>query len=214
MSCKVSFLRRLPKQKRSKQGVDRILDAAAEVFMEVGYEAATTHMIAARAKTAIGSLYQFFPDKLAIFSALEVLYIEQGRALGRSLFTKVSAQLSLEQFIEQMLDGYIQFLERPVPRIIFMQYFANPKMFRWVNSSFTQEFVKPLSNALKLWNPALTSEKCDLLANVCIQCFNTLMFVALQSEEPYRQELLKQIRDLLTSYLRPYVRDEDFIRKS
>jgi AcrR family transcriptional regulator len=39
------------------------LDAAAAVFDEVGYEAATTHLIAAKAGTAISSLYQFFPDK-------------------------------------------------------------------------------------------------------------------------------------------------------
>ena len=66
----VSKLRRQPQQQRSKDRVEAILLAAAEVFDEIGVEAATTHLIAARAGTAIGSLYQFFPDKAAIFHAM------------------------------------------------------------------------------------------------------------------------------------------------
>jgi AcrR family transcriptional regulator len=77
-------LRRQPKQQRSQKRVEQILRSAAEVFTEVGYEAATTHMIAARAKTAIGSLYQFFPDKLAIFHALEARHMENVLALNRN----------------------------------------------------------------------------------------------------------------------------------
>jgi len=46
-------MRRLPKQKRSQQRVERILEAVAEVFACVDYEAATTHAIAARAGMAM-----------------------------------------------------------------------------------------------------------------------------------------------------------------
>jgi hypothetical protein len=57
-------LRRQPKQQRGKARVEKILDAAAAVFDEVGYEAATTHLIAAKAGTAVGSLISSFPIKL------------------------------------------------------------------------------------------------------------------------------------------------------
>jgi AcrR family transcriptional regulator len=67
-----SKMRRQPQQKRSQERVERILDAAVFVFDEVGFEAATMNAIASRCNTAIGSLYQFFPDKLAIFNALEL----------------------------------------------------------------------------------------------------------------------------------------------
>jgi hypothetical protein len=49
-------LRRQPKQERGQQRVVKILTAAAEVFAEVGYAAATTQQIADRAKTAVGSI--------------------------------------------------------------------------------------------------------------------------------------------------------------
>lgn len=204
-SSQSSSLRRLPKQARSKQRVDRILDAAAEVFLEIGYDAATTHIIAARAETAVGSLYQFFPDKFAIFQALELRHIEQGRALGVILFTPAMAQRSLDEFVECMVQQCVRFFDHPAPRAMFLQYFANPSLFRHIDSTFTQEFVKQLSGLLLLMNPALSTETCHLLADVYMQCFNTLMLTALRTDPPYRQQLLSQTQDLLVAYLRPHV---------
>ncbi|WP_310490354.1 helix-turn-helix domain-containing protein, partial [Chamaesiphon sp. VAR_69_metabat_338] len=81
-------LRRQPKQQRGQQRVAKILTAAAEVFAQVGYTSATTQQIADRAKTAIGSIYQFFPDKLAIFHALEAEHMQQVAIVNAQLLVK------------------------------------------------------------------------------------------------------------------------------
>ncbi|HEX5541053.1 MAG TPA: TetR family transcriptional regulator [Micromonospora sp.] len=47
-----------------------MLDVCAELIDEVGYEGLTTTLLAERAGVAIGSVYQFFPDKRAIVQAL------------------------------------------------------------------------------------------------------------------------------------------------
>jgi AcrR family transcriptional regulator len=47
-----------------------MLDACAEIVDEVGYEGLTTTLLAERAGVAIGSVYQFFPDKRAVVQAL------------------------------------------------------------------------------------------------------------------------------------------------
>src|SRR5260370_41412174 len=66
---------RAPKRARGKQRVAELLQAAAEVFAEKGYEAATMTEIAARARAPIGSLYQFFPVKDALADWLGQNYI-------------------------------------------------------------------------------------------------------------------------------------------
>jgi AcrR family transcriptional regulator len=63
-------LRRLPSQQRSRQRVERILDAAGDLVAERGYEATTTSLIARRARVSPGSFYQFFADKRAAVKAL------------------------------------------------------------------------------------------------------------------------------------------------
>lgn len=69
-------LRRVPVQGRSVARVQRMLDACAELVDEVGYEGLTTTLLAERAEVAIGSVYQFFPDKRAIVQALTLRNME------------------------------------------------------------------------------------------------------------------------------------------
>lgn len=69
-----ALLRRVPQQDRGQRRVDLLLDAAAEVIGEVGVDAASTNAIAARARTSVGSLYQFFPNREAIVHALAARY--------------------------------------------------------------------------------------------------------------------------------------------
>jgi AcrR family transcriptional regulator len=69
-------LRRVPVQGRSLARVNRMLDACAVLLDEVGYEGLTTTLVADRAGVAIGSLYQFFPDKRAIVQALAARNLE------------------------------------------------------------------------------------------------------------------------------------------
>jgi AcrR family transcriptional regulator len=69
-------LRRVPVQGRSVARVQRMLDACASLVDEVGYEGLTTTLLAERAGVAIGSVYQFFPDKRAIVQALTLRNVE------------------------------------------------------------------------------------------------------------------------------------------
>jgi len=50
--------------------VEAILGAAADLLASRGYDAASTNGIAARAGVSVGSLYQYFPNKDAIVTAL------------------------------------------------------------------------------------------------------------------------------------------------
>jgi AcrR family transcriptional regulator len=204
---KKTFLRRQPKQKRSQQRVERILQAAAEVFAQVGYEAATTHAIATRAKTAVGSLYQFFPDKLAIFHALEERHMQHVKAIHSQLMTPETAQVPLQQMVEQMVETFAVYFEHPGPRAVYIQYCVAPELFKYFDDNFTQGLIQEFASHLRLRNPDLSQSKSELLAEVCIRSYNSLLLVALRSDRPHRQQLYQEIRDLLVAYLQPYVGD-------
>jgi AcrR family transcriptional regulator len=63
-------LRKQPVQQRSAKRVEQMLEACAALIDELGYDGVTTTLIAERAGVAVGSLYQFFPDKRAVVQAL------------------------------------------------------------------------------------------------------------------------------------------------
>src|ERR1051325_9333576 len=59
------------KRERNKaQNRAEILDAAREVFTELGYDAATVRDIIRKTRLASGTFYNYFPDKESVFRAL------------------------------------------------------------------------------------------------------------------------------------------------
>lgn len=63
-------LKREPRQTRARQTVQRIIDATAALVLELGVDHITTNKVAERANVNIASLYQYFPNKQALLSAL------------------------------------------------------------------------------------------------------------------------------------------------
>jgi AcrR family transcriptional regulator len=109
----VGPLRRVPVQGRSLARVNRMLDACAELVDEVGYDGLTTTLLAERAGVAIGSVYQFFPDKRAIVQQLTLrnvdTYVERltGRIANGDLANWWDA-------VDAAIDEYID-MHRSVP---------------------------------------------------------------------------------------------------
>ena len=74
-------LRNEPVQARSTARLAALMDAAAAVVDEIGYERLTTAMVAERAGASIGTVYRYFPDRIAVLQALGARNLE--RALSR-----------------------------------------------------------------------------------------------------------------------------------
>ncbi|MBW4518467.1 MAG: TetR family transcriptional regulator [Scytolyngbya sp. HA4215-MV1] len=202
-------LRRQPKQQRGKERVEKILDAAAAVFDEVGYDAATTHLIAAKAGTAIGSLYQFFPDKAAIFKAMELRHADCVQLMYQQINASGILQLPLRQMIHALVTTIAELFEQPVSRVVFVQFYLAREIFQSIDESMTQEAINFMANILKQRNPVLGEEQCNLLAEICVHSSNAIILAALRSpDQAHRQRLTQQIEALLVSYLEPHMGDE------
>ncbi|WP_421592783.1 TetR family transcriptional regulator [Shinella sp. M27] len=63
--------RKQPRQARSNELVQAILQAAVQVLAEEGAQRFTTARVAERAGVSIGSLYQYFPNKASILFRLQ-----------------------------------------------------------------------------------------------------------------------------------------------
>lgn len=63
-------LRSEPIQARSAARLSGLLDSAAAIIDEFGYERLTTAMVAERAEASIGTIYRYFPDRIALLRAL------------------------------------------------------------------------------------------------------------------------------------------------
>lgn len=71
--------RRRPKQARSIEKVERILGAARALISQVSFEQFTTDLVAQNAGVAVGTIYQYFPNKIEILRALIDQYLGETR---------------------------------------------------------------------------------------------------------------------------------------
>jgi AcrR family transcriptional regulator len=106
-------LRRKPVQQRSAQRVERMLEACAALIEELGYDGVTTTLIAERAGVAVGSLYQFFPDKRAVVQALTLRNLERFMANVVQRFDSAELEHWWDA-VDSMFDVYVD-MHRTVP---------------------------------------------------------------------------------------------------
>jgi AcrR family transcriptional regulator len=78
-SSRKRSVRTEPTQRRSSQRLDALLDAAADIVDESGFERLTTQMVAERAGASIGTVYRYFPDRVAVVNALRERAIRRYR---------------------------------------------------------------------------------------------------------------------------------------
>ncbi|GAB1511980.1 TetR family transcriptional regulator [Actinophytocola sp. KF-1] len=106
-------LRKQPVQQRSAKRVEQMLEACAALIDELGYDGVTTTLIAERAGVAVGSLYQFFPDKRAVVQALTKRHLDH--------FTnEIEQRLDWEHLehwwdgVDKIIDIYVE-MYRTIP---------------------------------------------------------------------------------------------------
>ena len=69
--------RRTPIQARAKKRHEQILDITAELLVKVGVDELTTILIAQSLGISVGSLYHYFPNKIAILYALAQRWLDE-----------------------------------------------------------------------------------------------------------------------------------------
>ncbi len=199
-------MRRQPRQARSLERVNRILDVAAELFEREGYRATTTNAIASRAQVPIGSLYQFFPDKAAIMQALAVRYTEKLHQRLAQLETADTTTLSLSDYVEQMVDTVMSFFhDYSGYHAIFMQVQGSMPELEQIDEATDKQLIQDLVITLSQWQPDLTPEDCEAIAFVVVKVIGTLLWLSLSQEESLQKRLVTETKRVIRSYLQEYV---------
>jgi AcrR family transcriptional regulator len=104
--------------------VEAVLEAAAMVLARVGFQRATTNLIAEEAGVSIGSLYQYFPSKDAIIAALLDRLFSSLEAEMLSVVARVGAQnpslpIAARELVRSLLSVYRR--DVPLHRVLIEQ---------------------------------------------------------------------------------------------
>jgi AcrR family transcriptional regulator len=188
---------RAPKRERGKQRVASLLEAAAAVFVEKGYEAATMTEIAARAGAPIGSLYQFFPGKEALADTLLQHYAGL-LAGGLETLEGQAATLTPAALAERLLTLMQRYpKEREVAHVLADVRLDESER----RAMFRQMLRKHIAAVLRAHAPRLEAARARDMALVVLQLIKAVNTLNREEQLPGRAAAARELGELITQYL-------------
>jgi AcrR family transcriptional regulator len=196
--------RKAPKQERSKATVEAILEAAAQLLVELRYARMTTAKVAARAGVSVGSLYQYFPSKDALVGALvmrkfarvepqmrETIARTEGQPLEARVRTIIAATLA-DKAENPALNAA---LAEQMPHVDGVDYKA----------AMSEAAVASIRGVLEQHRDEITVDDLDLAAFMSVHAVEGVIGAALLAS-PFTLDdprLIDGLTRMVMAYLRP-----------
>lgn len=196
-------LRRTPRQSRGQRRIALILDAAERLFAEHGYDTVTTNAIAARAGTAIGSLYQYFPNKEAILVALVARFQEQMRAAFDAALDSAERESldPLGALLDRVLDPLLALHARRAP--LLHVFFRLPRMGEPASAAaqLTEEIIGRLDGLVAARVPWMDPAKRRLHVLMVVEAVKGLLPLTANADGTQRPEVIAELKRMLRAYM-------------
>lgn len=178
-------LTRVPQQARSLEKFDAILAAALRLIHEKGYEQVSMREIARDVGLPIASVYQYFPNKLAIVRQLWESYTSTlGELLGSELGTgaQASDEVSLERIVGNVVDHMVQH-HRDNPELlgVWRSVDGAPEL-RALNRQDTINVARAITSAIVAMRPE--TDRKAIMSRALIACETASSTVKLAQELP------------------------------
>ncbi|MCU1414325.1 MAG: TetR/AcrR family transcriptional regulator [Microbacteriaceae bacterium] len=111
LSPDMALLRNEPVQARSAARLATLLDSAAAVIGEIGYERLTTAMVAERAGASIGTVYRYFPDRIVVLQGVSARFLQEFSE-STSRVIQQSKEASWLDAVDSCLDDIVAAFRR------------------------------------------------------------------------------------------------------
>jgi AcrR family transcriptional regulator len=190
-----------PQRDVGRQRVAELLQAAAAVIQERGFEAATMAEIAARADAKIGSLYRFFPNKDAVAEALMRRYAEALQAEYDAIHAHAAGATP-----QELADILIDLLVKLHPQARALTAILDSRTdWTEVRRRFRTQTLAGIKTALTICAPDLDGKEAEDVAAVVLSNMKTMVGMA-KKDVPTTPGAPDQLRLMNRLYLAAVLR--------
>jgi AcrR family transcriptional regulator len=189
--------RRAPRQQRGEERVNLLLQAAADVFAEAGYEAATMTQIAARSGSSIGAVYQYFPNKEALARALRTRYADEMAARWAAL-ADTGAALRIALLAQQVVTLMTRFLEEHPAYFVLL---AAPVAYER-DADARKRLRTAFAGLLRAHADWLDAQEAQRIATVALQIVKSMNPLYAAASAAERRLLADEFTQALAAYLK------------
>ncbi|TFD33148.1 TetR/AcrR family transcriptional regulator [Cryobacterium cryoconiti] len=196
-----------PIQQRSTARLSGLLDAAAIVVDEVGFDRITTAMVAERAGASIGTVYRYYPDRVAVLQALRERAVLRFRRRVSEQLT-LSASKDWSAIVDVAITAFVD-LYRSEPGFRIM-HFSDREGATNVEDSESGYFARRVAGMLVEEFGLVGGDELIFRLEVAVEMGDSILSRAFRSDpqgdERFIAECRVVTRDYLAGYYGPNVR--------
>jgi len=188
-----------PQRSNGRARVALILEAAADVIRERGYESTTMSEIALRSGTKIGSLYRFFPTKELVGDALIEDYAQSSEVQWQAIIAAAPGATP-ERLADLLLDAYIDARRKHSARALLALLEGRADGSRR-REEFRHRNLERIGEALKANAPHLRAPTLMKMAVVMLYHMRAMMAMTFDPNAPNAPGAPEELRISVRSWL-------------
>lgn len=201
-----SLLRNNPQQNRSRQSLETILRVCGELIDESGHAGVTTAEVAKRADIAIGTVYRFFPDRIALMLGVYDYMISRYVQIALDSFAEMPADTWQEAF-SRLVESTVT-ARRTIPGYKATHYRIladeeNQEKYQ----ERTAAYVDAVVGLLSQYDGVPSGKKWRAKVAVAIELSRTLQRLAFDDDQDGDAGLLDEAVRVPINYLESHIND-------
>jgi AcrR family transcriptional regulator len=178
---------------------ESILDATARVLDRIGYDGLTTNAVAEEARTAVGSVYQYFRSRDAL---LDGLLERHRRRLGEAIDTAIVAGHAHPlEVADGVVDAFARvWREEPGYRAAWSAKSVTGLLDR-TGAAWGDAFTDRVSDLLRTFAPAWPAARRRVVARTAVHLVSGILLAAMASPRRIESAMVTEAKVALRAYL-------------
>lgn len=195
--------RKTPAQPRGYQTIDRILDETAHILETNGYLGLNTNAIASAAGLSVGSVYQYFPNKESIITALAARSLDQATdRIVDCLEQPELACASIESVIRATIDVALDAIDTSRLHSLLALEAGRSSALDAATDRFDRRTAAALAVHVRRHEPVCDDGDAELRSRLAIAAADAALHrVVLALAEPERPDAVDMLVSMVTQML-------------
>ncbi|HNJ96538.1 MAG TPA: TetR/AcrR family transcriptional regulator [Ilumatobacteraceae bacterium] len=190
-------LRTAPRQRRSQQSIDSILDAAERLIHEQGQVGFTANELANAANMSIGRVYYWFPDMPSVVNALADRTADRLASLFGSLLT-FDDEAPTTALLERSIVTLCRHLDDN-PAIVALCLCGSGTLD--YGASVRERIVATVAGALRKRVPDITDAELDLVSRTTVGITLGMLHAYVNEPIEHRPVIRQELVYVISAYL-------------
>ena len=201
MTSDASFQWHEPTQARSREKVERMLDAAVDLAVERGSLDIKVTEVAKRAGVAIGTLYQFFPTRTALIAKLFAREMEPIDALVANALIGFGSRSEIRTGIEREIRATLDLVRSRPGLLVIWSSLAIDPVVEAADFANTRQNAQTLTDRLKSVVPSQVEQR-DLFATALLIChlWGSVVRLCVLADDGEEDAIISQYSNMLSAH--------------